>query len=185
MDELLEELGLTKLEVKIYKTLLNEGSSLAGDISKKTGIHRRNIYDALERLSHKGMVAYIKENNKKRYHITNPEIIANKLRQREDDFAQLLPSIMAKYNTIHDKKETLFYRGKGGLKLIFEDQIKEGKEVLVNATNQSEILIVSASELDLGTYTVHVYGEDASGNAIDEYLEFEIVENIIEKRNKI
>ncbi len=134
MEEILENLGLTKLEVKIYKMLLNEGSSLAGDISKRTGIHRRNVYDALERLIHKGLVGYIKENNKKKYSITNPEIVYNQVLTRQKEFEKILPEITKKYNAITDKKETLFFKGKQGLKLIFEDQIKVGKEILVNAT---------------------------------------------------
>lgn len=134
MDEILEDLGLTKLEIKIYKMLLNEGSSLAGDISKRTGIHRRNVYDALERLIHKGLVGYIKENNTKKYSISDPQIVHNQLLAKQKEFEKALPEIIKKYNTITEKKETLFFRGKQGLKLIFDDQIKVGKEILVNAT---------------------------------------------------
>jgi sugar-specific transcriptional regulator TrmB len=134
MDELLEELGLTKLEVKVYKNLLNEGSSLAGDISKKTGIHRRNVYDALQRLTHKGLVGYIKENNRKKYSISNPQTILDKLNQRQTEFQNLLPILLGKYNATQEKNETLLFRGNEGIKLILEDQIKKKKEILVNAT---------------------------------------------------
>ena len=42
LDAVLENFGLTKLEIKIYKMLMHEGSNSAGDISQKTAIHRRN-----------------------------------------------------------------------------------------------------------------------------------------------
>jgi sugar-specific transcriptional regulator TrmB len=135
MEKILEELGLTKLEVKVYLTLLNEGSNPAGEISKRTGIHRRNIYDALQRLSHKGLVGYIKENNKKIYSISNPEAIMEKLTQKQLYFQKIMPTLMGKYNAIHEESETLFYRGNEGVKLILEDQIRVKQEVLVNATS--------------------------------------------------
>lgn len=135
MDEFLEDLGLTKLEIKIYKVLLNHGSSLAGDISKKTGIHRRNVYDSLGRLIHKGLVGYVKENNRKRYSITNPELVRDIFERKHNELNELMPSLLAKYKATNKKDETLFYRGKSGLKLIFEDIIREKKEVLVNATS--------------------------------------------------
>lgn len=134
METLLAELGLTPLERAIYGMLLEHGSAGASTISQKTGIHRRNVYDCIERLIQKGLVGYIKENNRNVYSITNPETILHKLQQRERSFAALLPDLLHQYRAGTEKKETLFFRGKAGLKLIFEDQIREGKEVLVNAT---------------------------------------------------
>src|SRR3989344_7028786 len=134
MEQILHDLGLTTLEVNIYRILLNQGSISAGDISQKTGIHRRNVYDCLERLIQKGFVGYIKENNVKKYSITNPQRIKEKLDEKNKEFEQLMPELLSKFNAITEKKETLFFRGKEGLRQIFDDQISVGKEVLVNAT---------------------------------------------------
>ena len=62
MFEKLVPLGLTNTEAKIYVTLIDLGRAQAGIISRKSGIHRRSVYDALERLIEKGLVSYIKEN---------------------------------------------------------------------------------------------------------------------------
>ena len=62
---LLSELGLTENESTVYEMLLRDGPSLAGKITQKTGIHRRNVYDCLERLNKKGLVGFVKENNRK------------------------------------------------------------------------------------------------------------------------
>ena len=64
-EEILEEFGLTKNEVKIYLTLLKMGRALAGEITEKSGIHRRNVYDSIERLMKKGLVSFIIQNNRK------------------------------------------------------------------------------------------------------------------------
>lgn len=135
MDEILESLGLTKQEIKIYKVLLDNGPSLVGIIANKSEVHRRNIYDCLERLVKKGLVGYMKENNKKVYSVSNPKIILEKLEKRKENFENILPSILEKYNVEIEKKETLFFRGKEGLKQIFEDQLIVGEEILVNGAN--------------------------------------------------
>jgi len=137
MREILEQFGLTQLEIKIYSALLNHGTIGAGEITEKTGVHRRNVYDALERLIQKGLVGYIKENNTKLFSITNPKNLALKLEQQKSELDQIMPELVAKFNTVTEKKETLFFRGKSGLRQIFEDQIQQKKEILVNATSVS------------------------------------------------
>ena len=45
MKEQLRQAGLTENESKVYETLLKIGPSAAGVLSKKTGLHRRVVYD--------------------------------------------------------------------------------------------------------------------------------------------
>src|SRR4030066_245445 len=122
---LLEEAGLTSSEARRYLALLEKGSSRAGEISRHTGIHRRSVYDSIERLIQKGLVSYIKTNNRKYYEPANPERLVELLRKLAED-----------------KKEALFFRGKQAIKTVFDDQIKEGKEVLIfgDAVNVNEIV---------------------------------------------
>jgi HTH-type transcriptional regulator, sugar sensing transcriptional regulator len=135
IDEVLESLGLTKIEVKLYKKLLFDGPSTAGILSSKTGVHRRNTYDALERLISKGLVSYIVENNTKKYSPNDPEIVLNRIKNREKQWLDLIPELEKQMSLWEDRKETLFFRGIDGIKNIFLDQIKVGKEILVEATN--------------------------------------------------
>ena len=53
---LLQELGLPLNEAKIYEALLTYGGSGVSTISLRSGVHRRNTYDALHRLIEKGLV---------------------------------------------------------------------------------------------------------------------------------
>jgi len=54
--QILEEIGLSPNEAKIYETLLSSGEVGVSDISLKANVHRRNVYDALNRLVEKGLV---------------------------------------------------------------------------------------------------------------------------------
>ncbi|MBI4150902.1 hypothetical protein HY492_02140 [Candidatus Woesearchaeota archaeon] len=150
MFEKLVPLGLTQTESKIYVTLIDVGRAQAGIISRKTGIHRRSVYDALERLIEKGLVAYIKENDKRFYVPENPQRLAELLKQTETDLNSLLPSLNAKFKEAKQKQETTFYRGVEGIKAIFDDQINVGEDVFIMgaAKNAPDIL-----KYYLGHYT--------------------------------
>ncbi len=139
---LLEEAGLTSSEARIYLALLEKGSCRAGEISRHTGIHRRSVYDSIERLIQKGLVSYIKTNNRKYYEPANPERLVELLKEKEDNLKQILPELQLLRKLAEDKKEALFFRGKQAIKTVFDDQIKEGKEVLIfgDAVNVNEIV---------------------------------------------
>lgn len=141
MRHLLEEQGLTPHEVTVYEALLSHGALLAGEITRITGIHRRNVYDCLERLVHKGLAGYILENNRKRFSLTDPGLILERLREQEREWEKILPELRARQQKGREQT-TLFFRGKQGIRLVLEDQIAQGKEILVNATSVgvSEIL---------------------------------------------
>ncbi len=93
-EEVLESLGLTKNEVKVYLALLELGSSTSWEISKKVRIHRTNTYDALNRLVKKGLVSYITKKDKKFYDILDPLLLKNVLKEKELALDKVLPELL-------------------------------------------------------------------------------------------
>ena len=136
--EILEESGLTHNESLTYKALLELGPSLAGQISRKTGLHRRTVYDVVEMLIKKGLVGYIKKNNQKYFEASSPERFRDILIEKENAINEFLPEMMSLYGKTREKQETNFYKGRQGLKTVLEDQLESG-------TN--EILILGASQI--------------------------------------
>ncbi|RLE38854.1 hypothetical protein DRJ17_02765 [Candidatus Woesearchaeota archaeon] len=135
MNQILVEAGLTDSEAKVYLTLLDLGMDLAGTIARKSGIHRRSVYDILDRLIEKGLVSYIVKNNQRHYEATDPIRLIELLKEKERKIQEVLPRLQLKYSMTREKQETNFYRGKNGLKTVFEDQLKEGKEILIFGAN--------------------------------------------------
>lgn len=126
----LKQAGLTENESKVYLALLNKGPSLAGSISRKTGLHRRTIYDTTEMLIKKGLVGYILKNNRKLFQASNPNRILEIIQEKQNQVESILPELLTQYNSTKEKQETNFYKGKEGLKTIFEDQL-DSKEILI------------------------------------------------------
>jgi sugar-specific transcriptional regulator TrmB len=134
MIEELNEIGLTDNEAKVYLALLDLGPSLAGQISRKTGMHRRTVYDTTEMLIKKGLIGYILKNNRRYFEASNPNRILEILNEKKDLVTPIVSGLRDKFEGVKEKQETNFYKGKEGLKNIFEDQL-----------NAKEILIIGAS----------------------------------------
>jgi sugar-specific transcriptional regulator TrmB len=134
----IEEAGLTHNEALIYKALLELGPSLAGQISRKTGLHRRTVYDVTEMLIKKGLIGYILKNNRKLFEASSPERFLDILKEKQNSINEFLPEMMSLYGKTQEKQETNFYKGRLGLKTVLEDQLQQGTK---------EILILGASPL--------------------------------------
>lgn len=129
MEEL-RQAGLTENETKVYLALLELGPSLAGQISRETGMHRRNVYDTTEMLIKKGLIGYILQNNRKLFKASSPDRILEIIKEKEEIISPIISSLQEKYKKTKEKEETNFYKGKEGLKTVFEEQLKS-KEVLI------------------------------------------------------
>ncbi len=134
MIEELKKAGLTENEAKVYLSLIDIGPSLAGTISRKTGLHRRTVYDTTEMLIEKGLLSYILENRRRLFKAVNPYKIIENLQEKQNLLSPIVSSLQVKFNETKVKEETNFYRGKEGLKSVFEDQL-----------NYKEVLILGAS----------------------------------------
>ena len=142
MSEKLTKIGLTVIESKVYVTLLEYGKANPSVLSRKTGVHRRSIYDVLDRLIEKGLASYIMENGKRFYMASDPKRIQEIIDEQQQEISKILPELEAKFFHSKGKQETLFFRGKEGIKEIFEDQIREGKDVyIIGASHNAKELL--------------------------------------------
>ena len=128
----IQQAGLTSTEAKIYHTLLRKRGQQAGEIAKQTGIHRRNVYDAIERLIAKGLVGYYLEGKRKHFTAESPKRLLGLLGERESSINTVLPGLLAIYDTTKSENEVQIYRDKAGVRTVLEDQTTvKGGELLV------------------------------------------------------
>ena len=59
------------------------------------------------------------------------------LKKREREFVENLPMLKEIYEGSKDREETNFYKGIDGLKIVFEDQLEDNKEILVLGASKS------------------------------------------------
>ena len=135
-SQIFQFLGLTANETKVYLTLLDLGTAQAGQITEKSGIHRRNVYDSISRLMEKGLTSFVIVNNKKLFSPVNPkrflEIIDEKkfeLENLKNDFGKIIPELELR-TSLQEKHDVRFFKGVEGMKTVFEDIIRTGKDYI-------------------------------------------------------
>ena len=98
--KILEDLGLTQGEVKVYLALFKLGSTTTGPIVKKAKIHASKVYPILDRLIEKGLVSFVKKGKKTFYEAAPARRILDyvhekqaSLKQQESSVLQILPQL--------------------------------------------------------------------------------------------
>lgn len=122
----LEILGLTKGEINIYSAILSIGSSAINNIHEKTGMERRAIYDIINKLIEKGLITYTIEKGKRTYQCAPPNKLkeeANKKIEELRRFEKIIPDIEEIYKSKKQKINIEIFRGKEGIKSVFEDML--------------------------------------------------------------
>ncbi len=123
--------GLTKNEAKLYKILLKWTSGNVTDLSRASGIHRRSVYDVLQRLADKGLASYIVKDGVKKYLANNPERLKEIVDEKKNLISEELPNLIGMFKQNTEKKSTQFFMGKKGIKYILDEQLTLKHEILV------------------------------------------------------
>lgn len=137
-EEILEKIGLSPQEIKIYLTGLKIGPALASDIAKRAKIGRTLTYHIIESLGRKGLVNKTDSKNRKHFVMENPSRLKNILERKRKELGKLeeqLDSVSAELESIYTPKsfpsKISFYQGKEGLKNMMMDILqKEDHEML-------------------------------------------------------
>ena len=161
---LLEELGLTHNESLIYTALLEIGETKTGAIVKKTGLHRVIIYDALESLIKKGLVSFVIKENRKYFQATDPTMILNFLKEKEEIAKSILPELNFKREQAKIKQQVSIYEGIRGLKSVLQNMLKE------LTPNGTYYVLASGNMADsLGPY-YNIYQKEKNKNKIKSLI---------------
>lgn len=143
--KILKEIGLTETEIKVYLALLSLGATSAGKIVEETGLYRKNLYDALNKLVEKGLVTYVVEKKIKFFQPKNPENLMTyldeqkaKVDEKKLEIIKLLPELNSKFTSITPEIEAEIYRGTEGIKTILKECLNHKEVLFIGATGDVE-----------------------------------------------
>lgn len=143
--QLLKEIGLTDTEIKVYLSLLSIGTTPAGRIVEQTGIHRKNLYDALNKLIDKGLATYVIENKIRYFQPKDPENILryleekkSKIAEKESELKKELPELRQRFESLEPEIESEIYRGNEGIKTILKECLNHKEVLFIGATGDVE-----------------------------------------------
>jgi HTH-type transcriptional regulator, sugar sensing transcriptional regulator len=146
-EQLLEEIGLTTGEAKVYLTLLKIGETTTGKIIDEAQISGGKVYVILEKLIKKGLVSFITKEKTKYFSAATPNKILEYLDEKEQTlqtkrkkFQAQIPSLLALQDLSNKKYETRLYLGYYGINTIIFDtlnSLSSKDEILIMGINLS------------------------------------------------
>lgn len=107
---LLNKIGLTDAEAKVYLTLLKNGSATGYEASKSSSVPRSKIYNILETLVTKGFILYSEEENNHRYAAVPIDEISERTRHNMDKTLGRLEAELEGYRAETDLDEVWHIR---------------------------------------------------------------------------
>ena len=140
LQNVLEKIGLTKNESRIYLTLLKTGQTKTGNLLKKAEIYSGRIYEILSSLERKGLVNLMIKNNVKYYEASDPKEILNFLDEKrveinsyQKEANEIIPKLRELKKSLEPEQKSVVYTGFRGMKnVLFEilDYLDREDEVL-------------------------------------------------------
>jgi sugar-specific transcriptional regulator TrmB len=130
---ILQDLGFSLNESKIYEALLEIGECSISEIANRTGIHRRSIYDTLNRLTQKGVVSPIIGTKESKFAPVDPAKFLEIIEEKRIKLQEALPDMQNLYEQKKIDEGAYTYKGIEGFKNVLRDVIKIRQNVYVFA----------------------------------------------------
>ncbi len=138
-SELLQELNLSPNEAKIYEGMLSTAETNASVIALRSGVPRRNVYDALNRLIEKGLAYKIVGSGENLFQAVHPDKLLDLLHEKEKLLKSQLPALRDLYETDPPLKAAFIYSGVEGYKNYHND--------LLRVSQKEEVYFLGAKAL--------------------------------------
>lgn len=136
INQLLQKLGFSVKEAKVYLASLELGISSAQDMAKQAGLNRTTGYAVLNYLVNRGVMGKTKVKGKTRFVPEPPERLATLISELDKAIKDSLPQLRAIYNKKETKPKITFYEGSTAVQKVYDDTLTEKpEEILEYNTN--------------------------------------------------
>lgn len=123
IENILENIGLGEVPIKIYSALLGSGPLSISSISRKTGLHRPVIYRAIPELIDKSLISISPKAKKKLYVAEHPDKVKRLITELSGELEKIMPELDTIYNGAGQRPLVKYLEGKKGMRFVFEDII--------------------------------------------------------------
>jgi HTH-type transcriptional regulator, sugar sensing transcriptional regulator len=138
------EIGFNKNEAIVYISLTKFGEADANQLIKDTKFHKNIVYDNLEKLIDKGLIAYIIEEGRRVYKIASSNALIQFFEEQEKEIEnkkriaeKLSEEINQAIKKIPHRREATIYKGRMAIKSFYRETLKGNNYVVFGAPKES------------------------------------------------
>lgn len=133
-ERVLQQVGLTEAETKLYLVMLGSGEATASELARKTATNRTFTYDRLNKLVNAGLASHITKENKRYFKAAEPSQLMSILKERESQVQSILPELETlKAKTSEGPRVTVF-SSKKGMQTALNLLLREKKPIFMQGS---------------------------------------------------
>jgi len=145
--KILQDIGLSEGETKVYLALLRLDSTTTGPIAAESGVSASKVYKILDRLHKKGLVGHIIQGKIKYFKAMPPSSIIDymneterKLEEKKQEVTKMLPSFEKLISKTQGTEATVYYgfRAVQNLFRNLREELKSGEEYFTMGAKYQE-----------------------------------------------
>ena len=148
--QILEKIGLSKNEIKVYLALLRLGSSSTGKIIENTSLANSRVYHSLNSLIEKGLVTFISKNNVRHFRAEDPKLILKDMEEKRKKVEEIIPQLKSLRTEQEKEQYTTIYEGFRGFRSAFEKLIE-------SCTSNDEVLVMGLSPQAYASKSLRIF----------------------------
>ena len=127
---IIEQLGYSPNEAKLYLCALDLGECTVTDLANKSGMPRTSVQSLLSQMRKRGLMNNYAKKRRKYWMAESPEKLVSSLKEREIALNNLMPELQAKHHVTSSKPVIRLYHGAEEIKLITDDIIQSRRHLL-------------------------------------------------------
>lgn len=138
--KLLQQIGLTESEAKLYLASLKLGPASAIQLGKKVELTRQMVYTLLPGLTEKGLIKEVNVGTKRLFEALTPEVLNDRANQISNQIKDLVPVLKTKQATNASLPIISVYENPISMREWYRRFMREagkGDQLLIYATNRT------------------------------------------------
>lgn len=120
-ERTLKEIGLTNNEIEVYLYLLKEGAKQVTHLSKTLKLNRSSVYEALDKLTNKGLIDFNIASNSRIYQAQAPDKLDNFIKEKQEQLNSIMPNLQQLFSLNEEESSIATYKTLKGIKNIYQD----------------------------------------------------------------
>ena len=132
--KLLQEIGLSQGETKVYLALIGLGATKTGPLAKKAEVSSSKVYKILDRLIQKSLVGHVLQGKIKYFQALEPKRVLDylehkeqELKERKESIAKIIPLLELEQKMSGKKSQAVIYEGFKAIKNFYLNILEELK----------------------------------------------------------
>lgn len=130
IQTVLEQLGLSLHEAKVYLAALKAGSILIADLASEVKIPRSTVVETVQSLHKRGLMHYYIQRGRKHWHAENPDKLAIGLEEKKAALAAIMPNLKGMRALGGGQAIVRLFAGEDEIKQIMDDIIETKHHIM-------------------------------------------------------